>query len=90
MTVMLGARLQDMETSYRNEDKTVVSFLAQVVGDHTPRSDDPDSEVADARWWPADALPELYDYQRPLIINAIALISRLVEGHVSSAVNTPG
>ena len=72
--VKLGTRLPDCGTLFKNEDKTVVSFLAVPVGDHEPRHDDPDSEVADARWIPVDNLPKIHIYQQPLIAAAVALL----------------
>lgn len=74
VAVTLGQRLPDVGTVFRNEDKTVVSWLCTVVGSEEPRHDDPDSEVADARWFHIDALPTLHVYQRPLIAAAIDLL----------------
>jgi hypothetical protein len=61
-------------TVFRHEDKTVVSWLCTVVGSEEPRHDDPDSEVADARWFHIDALPTVHQYQRPLIAAAIDIL----------------
>jgi 8-oxo-dGTP pyrophosphatase MutT (NUDIX family) len=72
--VTLGLRLPDVHVSHAHEDKTVVSFLARPVGDDTPKHDDPDSEVADARWFGIHELPEILVYQRPLVAAAVQLI----------------
>jgi len=72
--VKLGQRLPDVGTVFRDEDKTVVSWLTEVVGSDEPRHDDPDSEVADARWFDINALPTLHVYQRPLIAAAVDIL----------------
>jgi len=73
--VKLGSRLPDVMTHFKKEEKTVVSYLAQAVGDDEPCHDDPDSEVADARWVPASALPKIHIYQQPLIAEALARLN---------------
>jgi 8-oxo-dGTP diphosphatase len=72
--VTLGQRLPDVGTVFRDEDKTVVSWLCTVVGNEEPRHDDPDSEVADARWFRIDELPTIHVYQRPLIAAAVDIL----------------
>jgi bis(5'-nucleosidyl)-tetraphosphatase len=74
--VVLESRLMDVATTYRDEDKTVTSWLARPVGSEVPTHDDPNSEVADARWFPIDALPEIHVYQRPLIASAVETLTR--------------
>jgi 8-oxo-dGTP pyrophosphatase MutT (NUDIX family) len=80
VVVVLGVRLPDASTVYKNEDKTVVSWLARPVGDDEPRHDDPDSEVADARWFGVDVLPEIHVYQRPLIATAVETLFKVIDG----------
>lgn len=77
VVVELGYRLPDVAVVYKNEDKTVVSWIAQVVGDDTPNHNDPDSEVADARWFSVDELPDLHVYQQKLIETAINVLRTL-------------
>jgi 8-oxo-dGTP pyrophosphatase MutT (NUDIX family) len=72
--VELSERLQDTFIAYGDEDKTVCVWLAHVVGNDEPRHDDPDSEVADARWFPIDSLPDIMVYQRPLIASAVNVL----------------
>lgn len=74
VAVKLGRRLPDCGTYFKNEDKTVVSYLATPVGSHEPAHDDPDNEVADARWINVDNLPKIHVYQQPLIVKAIELL----------------
>jgi 8-oxo-(d)GTP phosphatase len=74
--VTLEQRLPDAHATFRNEDKVVVSWLCTVVGNDEPRHDDPDSEVADARWFHIDALPTLHVYQRQLFAVAIERLKR--------------
>lgn len=70
--VKLGERLPDCSCSMKHEDKTVVSWLAQPVNPGAePDHDDPDSEVADARWIPVDKLPKIHVYQQSLIAVAV-------------------
>lgn len=73
--ISLGPRLPDVAVTYKNEDKTVVSWLSTCVGNDEPRHDDPDSEVADARWFNITALPELIVYQRPLVAAAVEMLT---------------
>lgn len=77
--VKLGARLQDAFIKNDTEDKTVVSWLAVPVGSHEPNHNDPDSEVADARWFDVDGLPEIMVYQRPLLASAVNAIFKLID-----------
>lgn len=74
VTVKLGERLPDCHARLKNEDKTVVSYLATVVGDHEPKHDDPDNEVADAQWIPIDQLPKVHAYQQQLVATVVALL----------------
>lgn len=68
--VVLGQRLPNVGTVFKDEDKTVVSWLCTVEGSEEPRHDDPDSEVADARWFNVNELPTVHVYQRPLLAAA--------------------
>lgn len=86
VTVKLGHRLPDCQTYFKNEDKTVVSYLATPVGSHEPAHDDPDSEVADARWIPADQLPKIHVYQQKLIETAVNRIRYALENDEPRAV----
>lgn len=81
--VVLEEQLQDVVVSYKDEDKTVKSWLARCVGDDTPQHDGPDSEVADARWFDVAQLPEIHVYQRPLIAAAVSRVFEIMSnGHV--------
>lgn len=77
--VVLGARLPDVMTQFKKEEKTVVSYLAQCRGNQEPRHDDPDSEVADARWFPVTKLPRIHVYQRPLLQSAVDSLAAILE-----------
>jgi 8-oxo-dGTP diphosphatase len=79
VNVKLGLRLQDAFIKNDAEDKTVVSWLAEPVGSHEPNHNDPDSEVADARWFNVAQLPEIMVYQRPLIASAVNAVFELLE-----------
>ena len=75
--VTLGERLPDTHVSFKNESKTVVSYLANPVsnellpGNDEPRHDDPDCEVADAMWISVNKLPKIHAYQQQLIAGAV-------------------
>lgn len=71
VAVKLGARLPDCHVQNNAEDKTVVAWLAEPVGSHEPNHNDPDSEVADARWFNVAELPEIMVYQRGMIASAV-------------------
>jgi len=82
--VVLGMKLPDVGCLTQNEDKTVVSWLCTVVGSDDPRHDDPDSEVADARWFDVGELPTIHVYQRPLVATGVeALFKHLENGNVA-------
>jgi 8-oxo-dGTP pyrophosphatase MutT (NUDIX family) len=84
--VRLLQRLPDVGTTFHDEDKTVISWLAEPVGSDKPCHDDPDSEVADARWFGIDVLPVVHVYQRPLIAAAVDVLmgqSILLKGDVT-------
>jgi ADP-ribose pyrophosphatase YjhB (NUDIX family) len=72
--IELGQALPPVTFTSRHEVKTVMSWLARPVGDHEPKHDDPDNEVADARWFPISQLPEIVSYQRTLIAGALRLL----------------
>ena len=80
VAVKLGVRLPDCITYFKNESKTVVSYLATPVGNHEPIHDDPDNEVADAKWLDVDNLPKIHNYQQQLI----ATVIELLRAHVKS------
>jgi 8-oxo-dGTP pyrophosphatase MutT (NUDIX family) len=69
--VILEDRLPDAYAGYKHEDKTVVSYLAQQSCSRVPDASDPDSEVADARWFRVGELPIIHAYQRALIAEAV-------------------
>jgi len=77
--VELGLKLPDAMTKYKGEEKTVHSWLCHPVGDDTPTHDDPHSEVADARWFDVDEMPEILMYQRSLIREAVKVLSDTFE-----------
>lgn len=77
--VCLGVRLHDGFIKNDAEDKTVVSWLAEPVGSHEPNHNDPDSEVADARWFDVDALPEIMVYQRAFVAHGVNLIFQMID-----------
>lgn len=72
VAVWLDERLPDCAAYFKNEDKTVVSYLARPIDPNIePTHDDPRSEVADASWFPVDRLPKIHAYQQQLIATAI-------------------
>jgi len=73
--VKLCGRLPDIVTCNGPEDKTVITWLAQAIGNDTPTHDDPDSEVADAAWHPIGTLPRIHPYQRGLVAHAVATLA---------------
>lgn len=77
--VILGQRLPDVGTAFRDEDKTVMTWLAQPVGSDVPRHDDPNSEVADARWFDVGALPFIHVYQQPLVARAVKMLTEAID-----------
>ena len=89
--VTLGERLIDVGTVYRDEDKTVVSYLSRPVNPCAePTALGPDSEVADARWFPIDALPEIHIYQRPLLAAAVDRLFKLTQAAAAPILNEDG
>jgi len=70
-------RLPEVVVSYRDEVKTVVTWLAEVVGSQEPHHDDACSEVVDARWFDIDKLPTILMYQQPLITAALRALENV-------------
>lgn len=80
--VELGDRLPDVHVNAGDERKTVVTWLARPVGPDEPKHDDPDNEVADARWFDHDDLPDVVAYQRALVertVDALCLSARVAQ-----------
>ena len=77
--IVLGPQLSSVQSKYKNEYKEVVAFLAQQVGTDPPRCDDPDSEVADVRWFRLDEIPRIHIYQRPLLDEAVRRLRPLLD-----------
>ena len=77
--VRLFDRLVDVLSNYRNEEKTVVSFIAKPVDELMCDVDstNPENEVAEARWFNIDSLPALQPYQSALITSSVQTISTL-------------
>lgn len=77
--VSLNERLVDVLSTYRNEEKTVVSFIARPVDPTSCEVDgtNPESEVAEARWFDIDSLPAIQPYQVPLVASCVETIAAL-------------
>ena len=82
--VGLTERLPDITTVHRGEEKTVVLWLALPTADVEPYHDNPDSEVADARWFNIDALPMIHNYQRTIVKHGIEAIKVDLNSYVPS------
>ncbi len=76
ITISLGQALPEVETTFKNYHKRVVSFLAEQVGSDEPNCTDPECEVADVKWFGFDELPRLVVYQRSLISHVQELLLR--------------
>jgi bis(5'-nucleosidyl)-tetraphosphatase len=75
--IELFERLRDMTIDLKNEIKTVVTYFAKPINPYIePKSDDPDSEVADAKWISAKGLPKLISYQKNLILTAASALEQ--------------
>ncbi len=72
--VRLGPQLPDVHVTASGERKTVKTWFATAVGSDVPNINDPDSEVADARWFDLDDLPEVVAYQRTLLQGAVDIL----------------
>lgn len=77
--VRLYEQLASVNVLSKEEDKTVVLFVAQPVDPGCePRHNDPDSEVADAKWISVSALPKLLSYQQPIIDDFVIKLQRMI------------
>lgn len=72
--VQLHERLPDIISYYKNEEKTVVSFIATQTCTSFPNSTHPESEVSDAQWFPINSLPKTQFYQQPLLQQVICIL----------------
>lgn len=83
--VVLGERLPDCFAHMKNEDKTVVAFLATASDPNIDLNcDGPESDVADAKWTPITKLPPLVTYQQTMIAAAIELLKIRLHGPKTS------
>lgn len=83
VNVFLMEKLPDCIAEMKTEKKTVVSWLAVPNGDSEPKHDDPDNEVADARWFDIDDLPVITKYQRSLldvVVEKLTELQKTTEG----------
>ncbi len=74
VAVRLGAKLNPTNAIFRHEIKTVISYLARPTGNEEPSPHGPESEVADAKWFFIDELPQIHMYQQILIASTIKLL----------------
>lgn len=77
LTVRLETRLPDLTVRVKKEHKTVLTWLAQVVGNDKPSLSDPDGEVADVRWFDVQDLPEIVAYQRVMVTDAVRGVAEI-------------
>ncbi len=83
--VLLEKRLPDAVVNIKGGTKTVVAFLARPAASHEPNIEDPDCEVADAKWFDVESLPELQFYQRDLIESAAKMVKDMNRMNVKTA-----
>ena len=79
IVVKLEKQLPDVSTKFKNEHKTVITFLAQQVCDSMPRPQD--GENVEVKWFASDELPTIHIYQRSLLANAITIIKEMTNGN---------
>jgi ADP-ribose pyrophosphatase YjhB (NUDIX family) len=72
--IKLGTKLSEVDFVVKNKHKTVIAYLARQICNNEPRADDPDSEVAAAKWFKISELPTIIEYQQPIIFEALRLI----------------
>ena len=72
IVVELEQQLPSVSTKFKNEHKTVITYLARQTCEQSPFPND--GENVDVRWFCSDELPTIHVYQRPLIKNAIEMI----------------
>lgn len=77
ISIKLGQRLVDAETIWKNDQKIVISYLAEQVGTDPLNTDDPECEVADAKWFQLDKLPRVHQYQQNLVGYSIGLLKAM-------------
>lgn len=77
--VMLGHGLKSVSNNNKFSSRIVISYLATQVCNSGLTSNGPDSEVADAAWFNVEKLPQVHEYQRPIIQEAVGLIRELIK-----------
>jgi 8-oxo-dGTP pyrophosphatase MutT (NUDIX family) len=55
------------------EYKRIYTYLARAFGSTTPDPITVD-EVYDVDWWPIDMLPDIHEYQLPVVIDAVEML----------------
>lgn len=79
--ISLTSKLRDCVIPQKNKKKIVMSYLAVPLSHDEPKHDGYDSEVADARWFNFDQLPNIVSYQQNLIREACDLIFEQATTH---------
>lgn len=78
-------KLQNCYITNKVENKTVHTWLAILAdaSNSEPKHDHYDNEVADARWFNIDALPDTIAYQREVILEAIQMVRTTAYSHTA-------
>lgn len=74
ISISLEDRLPDAVTSYRDTDKTVMSWLGKQECNVVPHPSD--GENCEVRWFSIDKLPHLHRYQTALLQAAVDILRK--------------
>lgn len=77
--VALCIKLTPVFKKNAHEHRVVVPYIAVQTDNGELNSQDPDSEVAEARWFNENSLPRMHNYQREMILNSVKTIKNLIE-----------
>ena len=73
------AKFSPVMTTWEDERKSVHIYLATFIEQHAPETPD---EVAEICWWPASSLPQIHEYQMPIINMTLAAFDEVTRRDV--------
>jgi len=79
--VIIERKLITVNAANKNENKTVVTFLAKQACSREPTHIHPESEVADARWFKINELPRIILYQEAIIFDGLKTVRNNFENN---------
>lgn len=74
--IKLQKKLSSVTLKKKNFSKLVVAYLATQECNSLPNAKNKNSEVFDAKWFSIKNLPQIYEYQKPLLEEVLLLLQK--------------